>query len=371
MSIKSSRSENSIFAPGSTIGIVGGGQLGRMLALGAAQLGMKTAIYCPDPLSPAFDVTPLKFVASYDDEEKLAEFARSVDVITYEFENLPVGSVEFLQRLKPVAPGPRVLAVAQDRLKEKSFLRENSIRVADFCRVENFADLEAAIFEIGLPAVLKTATMGYDGKGQRIIRLAEEAAGAFDELKGGSLVLEAFIPFEREISVVVARNENGEIRDYEPSENLHRDHILKTSTLPANIDEVTRQNASDIAHDIVKALNYVGVLAIEYFVVSGNPHATLIVNEIAPRVHNSGHWTKAVCPTDQFEQHIRAICNWPLGDTSRIADVVMENLIGEEIENAHIRLESGIRPEFYGKKIIRPGRKMGHLCHIDVKTARK
>ncbi len=353
---------------GATIGIIGGGQLGRMLALSAAQLGFKVAIYCPDPDSPAFDVTPLKFVASYEDEKTLLEFANLVDVITYEFENLPVEAVKFLAGIKPVAPSSTILSIAQDRLKEKQFLASNNIEVANFLKVENFSDLQNAIKKIGLPIVLKTTRMGYDGKGQRIIKSEQEAEKAFNELTGSILIAEQFIAFECEISVIVARNARGQVRDYDASENIHENHILKTSTVPANIDRITAKRASRIAHEIVGSLNYVGTMGIEFFVVKGEPKAKLpdrlIVNEIAPRVHNSGHWTQAVCPTNQFEQHIRAIANWPLGDPTRLADVVMENLIGDEIIDAHKNLQSGTRPDFYGKKQVRKGRKMGHLNHI-------
>lgn len=363
-------SENTIamMPPGSTIGILGGGQLGRMLALSAAQLGMKTMIFCPDPLSPAFDVTPNKIVAEYDDEARLIDFANAVDVVTYEFENVPVSSVELLAKFKPVAPGARALSIAQDRIEEKRFLTMNAITVAPYKPVNTLQDLIKAIDEIGTPVVLKTARMGYDGKGQRTIKERNGAAAAFSALNGQPLVVEAFIPFEREISVIVARSGNGQIDDYTAAENVHRDHILKTSTVPANIDEITARRASRIAHQIVGALDYVGVLGVEFFVVPDEPHPTLLVNEIAPRVHNSGHWTQAACMTNQFEQHIRAICNWPLGDTTRYVDVEMENLIGSEVEHALTDLKEGMQPHFYGKAEVRSGRKMGHLNRAITKT---
>ena len=351
-------------APKATIGIIGGGQLGRMLALSASQLGFKVAIYCPDVDSPAFDVTPYQFIAQYDDEKKLIEFANFVDIITYEFENLPVKSIKFLEKLKPVAPSSRALFIAQDRIEEKNFLQRNNIKVAKYLAVKSLSDLKKAIKEIGLPIVLKTTRMGYDGKGQRIIKDEKEIEKAFADLAGSMLIAEQFIAFEKEISVIVARNERGQVRDYDASENIHQNHILKTSTVPANIDQLTRKQASRIAHEIVGALDYIGVMGIEFFVVGGDSHAKLIVNEIAPRVHNSGHWTPAVCLTNQFEQHIRAIANWPLGDPTRMANVVMENLIGDEIIDAHVNLQSGTRFDFYGKKQARKGRKMGHLNHI-------
>ena len=351
---------------GSTIGILGGGQLGRMLALAAARLGLKTHIYCPDPQSPAFDVTPRKTVAAYDDQKALARFARVVDVVTYEFENVPSATADFLARVKPLRPRAKALAIAQDRLAEKAFLAINRIPVAPFAAInEGGADRRA---EIGLPAVLKTTRLGYDGKGQRIIRKPAEAAAAFEALSPKPLVLEAFVPFEREVSVVVARGLSGETAAFEPAENVHRDHILKTSTVPAKVSGPTAARAIAIASQIATALDYVGVLGVEFFVLKGGK---LLVNEIAPRVHNSGHWTEAVCVSDQFEQHIRAVAGWPLGDPTRLADVVMENLIGDEIDAIPAGLSGAIRPHAYGKAESRAGRKMGHLNRIGAKTGAK
>jgi 5-(carboxyamino)imidazole ribonucleotide synthase len=345
---------------GGTIGILGGGQLGRMLALAAARLGMKTHIFCPDPESPAFDVTPRKTVATYDDEAALAAFAAAVDVVTYEFENVPAGTAAFLAARKPLFPDARALEISQNRLAEKAFVAGLGIPVAPYRPVESRAALEAAIAEIGLPAVLKTTRLGYDGKGQRTLREAHEAADAFAALAPKPLVLEAFVPFDREISVVTARGRDGSVRAFEPAENVHRDHILATSTVPAAISPTLAGAAVAAANAIADALDYVGVLGVEFFVTG----EALKINEIAPRVHNSGHWTEAVCVTDQFEQHIRAICGWPLGDPTRLAPVVMEDLIGDEIAAIPARLAPGDRPELYGKREARPGRKMGHLNHI-------
>lgn len=353
---------------GSTIGILGGGQLGRMLALAAARLGMKTHIFCPDPESPAFDVTPLKTVAAYDDEDALAAFAASVDVVTYEFENVPAKTAAFLANLKPLRPGANALAVSQDRLAEKAFLTINRIPVAPFAAITDLDRLEAELEEIGTPAVLKTTRLGYDGKGQRIVRNMEDAALAWELLSPKPLVLEAFIEFEKEISVVVARNALGEVASFDPAENVHRDHILKTSTVPADITGKTAKKAGEIAKTIAAALDYVGVLGVEFFVLPGGK---LLVNEIAPRVHNSGHWTEAVAITDQFEQHIRAVLNWPLGDPARMADVVMENLIGDEIAAIPERLGPAIKPHAYGKAESRRGRKMGHINRVALKKRAK
>lgn len=359
--------EISPLPPGTMIGILGGGQLGRMLALAAAKLGMRSHIYCPDPDSPAFEVTPHKTVAAYDDEAALAAFADAVDVITYEFENVPAATAEFLAARKPLRPGANALAISQDRLAEKAFLASKNIPVAPYRAVTSPAELDAAIAELGLPAVLKTTRLGYDGKGQRIIREASEAAAAFAELSPRPLVLEAFVPFDKEISVVVARNVAGEVRAFDPAENVHRHHILFTSTVPGDIPPGIAKHAAMLAKVIVVALDYVGVLGVEFFVVPGE-RQTLLVNEIAPRVHNSGHWTEAVCLTDQFEQHIRAILGWPLGDTTRMADVVMENLIGDEVLSIPSALTGATQPHLYGKSEARPGRKMAHINRIIPRT---
>jgi 5-(carboxyamino)imidazole ribonucleotide synthase len=345
---------------GSIIGILGGGQLARMLTLAAARLGMRTHIYCPDAESPAFDVTPRQTVAAYDDEAALAQFAAAVDVITYEFENLPVATARFLAALRPLRPGALALEVAQDRLREKAFIAAANIAVAAYRPVETRADIETAIAALGLPAVLKTTRLGYDGKGQRIISVAADAPAAFADLQPKPLVLEAFIPFEKEISVVIARGLTGEVKAFEPAENVHRHHILHTSTVPATISPSLAIAATDAATVIARGLDYVGVLGVEFFVTGDD----LLVNEIAPRVHNSGHWTEAVCVTDQFEQHIRAICGWPLGDPTRLAPVIMENLIGDDVDVLLGRLGPHIRPHLYGKRETRPGRKMGHINHI-------
>ncbi|MDV3252797.1 5-(carboxyamino)imidazole ribonucleotide synthase [Devosia sp. BK] len=349
--------------PGATIGILGGGQLGRMLALAAAKLGLKSHIYCPDPQSPAFDVTPLKTVAAYDDAAALRAFATAVDVITYEFENVPAETAEILASLKPLRPGANALAISQDRLAEKSFLASKNIPVAPYRAVHSRDELNDAISAIGLPAVLKTTRLGYDGKGQRVLRAPEDAASAFADLKPHPLVLEGFVDFEKEISVVVARGADGTVRAFDPAENVHRDHILFTSTVPAEIAPGIAKHAAMLAKVIVVALDYVGVLGVEFFVIGGE-RPSLVVNEIAPRVHNSGHWTEAVCLTDQFEQHIRAVAGWPLGDPQRYADVVMQNLIGDEVDIVPGGIDGDTQPHLYGKAEARPGRKMGHINRI-------
>ncbi len=361
-------------APGATIGILGGGQLGRMLATAAAQLGMKTHILCPDEQSPAFDVCTKRTVADYDDEEALKRLAGQADVVTYEFENVPAATAAFIAAHTPLAPGQNALEISQDRLHEKRFLQQAGIAVAPFAPVSCLQDLQEALDMTGMPAVLKTTRFGYDGKGQRIIGNRNEGEKAFEELnaaKGtGSLVLEAFIPFEREISLIIARNASGQMAHYAPSENVHRNHILHTATVPARICGKTRKEAVRTARKIATALDYRGVLAVEFFVsgANGSPGADkrekLLVNEIAPRVHNSGHWTMDACPVDQFSQHIRAICNWPLGPTARLCDAVMTNLIGDEVFRVPGELDPDDIPHVYGKKESRPGRKMGHVNRL-------
>ncbi len=353
---------------GATIGILGGGQLGRMLALAAARLGFKTHIYCPDPQSPAFEVTPHKTVAAYDDTAALADFAAAVDVVTYEFENVPAGTAAALALLKPLRPGANALAISQDRLDEKAFIAAAGIPVVPHRAIRDAADLAPALAELGGRGILKTTRLGYDGKGQRRIESRTEADAAFAALRPHPLVLEAVVPFEREISVVIARGLDGSTAAFDPAENVHRDGILATSTVPAAIDGATAHLARQHAAGIAIALGYVGVLGVEFFAMADG---ALLVNEIAPRVHNSGHWTEAVCVTDQFEQHIRAIAGWPLGDPTRLADVVMENLIGHAIDAIPAGLGSAIRPHAYGKAESRPGRKMGHLNRIALKTPRK
>ena len=354
---------------GATIGILGGGQLGRMLSLAASRLGFKTHIYCPDPLSPAFEVTPHKTVAAYGDQQALAAFAAAVDVVTYEFENVPATTAEVLAKLKPLRPGANALAISQDRLAEKRFIGELGVPVAPHRAIRSADDLAPALAALGEAGILKTTRLGYDGKGQRRLGASlAEAAAAFLELAPHPLVLEALIPFVREISVVVARGLDGRTAAFDPAENVHRDGILATSTVPAQVSRDTAATAQAHATRIAEALGYVGVLGVEFFVLADG---SLIVNEIAPRVHNSGHWTEAVCITDQFEQHIRAIAGWPLGDPTRLADVIMRNLIGPEITAIPSRLGPGLRPHAYGKTEARAGRKMGHLNRVEVKTPPK
>ena len=345
-------------APGSTIGILGGGQLGRMLALAAGQLGLKCHIFAPEEDSPAFQVSAAHAVADYHDLTALKEFTKSVDVVTYEFENVPGDTAAFLEKFSVLAPSSAALKTAQDRVDEKTFIAGLGIPVAPFAVVNGEADLEDAIARIGRPSVLKTRRFGYDGKGQSKIAEETSAAAAWAEIGKAPAILEGFISFNKEISVIAARGWDGAIVVYDVPENQHEDHILRTSTVPASISRATAEEARDMARTIIGALDYVGVMGIEMF-VSGTK---LIVNEIAPRVHNSGHWTQDACVVSQFEQHIRAICGWPLGSTARHSNVVMHNILGHESANwAEFSGRFDVGVHLYGKTEARRGRKMGHI----------
>lgn len=355
-------------SPGGTIGILGGGQLGRMIALAAARLGIKSHIFCPDPQSPAFDVTPNKTVAAYDDFEALAQFSQTVDAVTFEFENVPAETAEFLAEKTVLRPNAMALSVSQDRLTEKTFFKERSIKTAPFHAVDTEDDLAAAIREIGTPSILKTRRLGYDGKGQRRIATPQGAATAWHDLGAAPCILEGLVPFSKEVSLVLARAPNGETASYDLAENRHENHILRTSTIPADVPSICEARAREIGEVLLADLDYVGVLAIEFFVVenaSGSDQPDLLVNEIAPRVHNSGHWTEAACPTSQFEQHVRAVCGWPLGSCERYYDAEMTNLLGAEADNWQAFAgQSDCVPHLYGKSENRVGRKMGHITRI-------
>lgn len=348
--------------PGATIGIVGGGQLGRMLAMAAARLGYRTVVLEPQPDCPARQVASRQIEAAYDDADALDELAAACAVVTYEFENVPVEAAARLSQSVRVLPPPRALEVAQDRVVEKTFLNSIWLETARFAAVDTLADLNEALQPLGGQGLLKTRRLGYDGKGQAPIRGHADVDGAFRALGGANLILESFVPFRREISVVAARGIDGALAAYDPAENVHRDGILRTSTVPAAISLETAAAARTAAFAILEALSYVGVVGVEMFVLADG---TLIVNEIAPRVHNSGHWTEAACAVSQFEQHIRAVAGLPLGDPSRHADCVMENLIGAEIDRLPaLAGEAGVVIHHYGKAETRPGRKMGHFTRL-------
>ena len=354
-----------IVPPGGTIGILGGGQLGRMLALAAARLGLKTHIYAPAGDNPAFDVAAAYTEAPYGDEAALEAFARAVDVITYEFENIPAAAVEYLAARKPLKPSRTALETTQDRLSEKRFVQNLGLPVAPFANVESEDGLRDALRDIPAPAVLKTRRFGYDGKGQVLLRPGDDPAAAWAALGGAPCVLESFVDFACEVSIVAARNAAGDFAAWDMPLNVHENHILRTSTVPSGLRDETSKAARAAARQIADALAYEGVLAVELFVVREGESERLVVNEIAARVHNSGHWTQDACVTDQFEQHIRAICGWPLGDPARHSDCVMTNILGEEVNNwRDLAAGPGAALHLYGKREARKGRKMGHVNRV-------
>jgi len=357
-----------MLGPGATIGILGGGQLARMLALAGARLGLKSHVYSPVVDDPAFDVCAARTVAAFENESALAAFAGAVDVVTYEFENVPAATAGFLEARKPVRPNPKVLALTQDRLVEKQFVQGLGIETADFAEVADAGALARAVAKIGRPSILKTRRFGYDGKGQIQLRDGADLAATFRALGGAPCILERFVHFAREVSVVAARGLDGSFRAYDVCENLHEHHILATTTTPASVRPETAQEAIDMTRRIAEAAGYVGVLAVEMFVVDrahGPMWEKIVVNEIAPRVHNSGHWTLDGAVTSQFEQHMRAVAGWPLGSTRRHGRVVMRNLIGDEANKwPQILREDGACLHLYGKRETRAGRKMGHVTRI-------
>ncbi len=365
--------------PGDTVGILGGGQLARMLSLAAASLGLRTNIFCPDDACPAFHVSDSATIAAYTDKTALQNFAGRVDVVTYEFENVPVDAVAILEAAGvTVRPGAVALEKAQDRLVEKQFIRSLEVATAEFHGVDDLAGLDQGLQNVGRPAILKTRRLGYDGKGQT--RLTEQdidlhasfekaVAFAWAEVGAAPSILEAFVPFEREVSIIGARAADGAIQLYEPIENVHAGGILKTSTAPARISAATRAAAERATIAILEALDYIGVIGVEFFVL---PSGAIVVNEMAPRVHNSGHLTADACAISQFEQHIRAVAGWPLGDPSRHSDAVMENLIGDDVKAwRDIIREPNAALHLYGKKEARPGRKMGHVTRLTARSPAK
>ncbi|GAA6199376.1 5-(carboxyamino)imidazole ribonucleotide synthase [Aquicoccus sp. SU-CL01552] len=348
-------------APGAVIGILGGGQLGRMLSVAASRLGFTTHIYEPGATPPAGQVAATVTTAGYDDTAALAAFAETVDVITYEFENIPTEALDLLEPLRPIRPGRKALKISQDRLVEKAFLSDLGLRTAPFAAVDDAEDLAEALAEIGAPAILKTRRFGYDGKGQARIMTPEAAEQALADMAGAPAILEGFVEFSHEVSVIAARGADGSVACFDPGENVHEDGILRTTTLPARLSPAQRTDAVLLAANILNALDYVGVMGVELFVTP----AGLVVNEIAPRVHNSGHWTQNGCAVDQFEQHIRAVAGWPLGDGQRHSDVVMENLIGGDMDRVpELAGQPDTAIHLYGKAEVKPGRKMGHVNRV-------
>jgi 5-(carboxyamino)imidazole ribonucleotide synthase len=352
--------------PGNSIGILGGGQLARMLSVAASRLGIKTHIYADEAAAPAFAVAADKTVGAYGDEQAVAAFASKVGVVTCEFENVPAKALEVAARNAKVFPPAKSFAVAQDRLAEKDFVSELDITVAPYAGAGCLDELLAALSHIKLPALLKTRRLGYDGKGQVPIGDADDAESAWRAIGGVPAVVESVVPFEREVSVIAVRGQDGEVRYYDPVENVHQNGILAISRVPAAIPQSSAFEARHIAGAIAEALGHVGVIAVEMF---QREDGSLVVNEIAPRVHNSGHWTIDACLISQFENHVRAICGLPLGDTGRHSDAVMTNLIGSEVEKwRELAAEPATAVHLYGKAEIRPGRKMGHATRLTAKS---
>lgn len=351
------------YLPGSRLGILGSGQLGRMLALVAKRLGYSVVIYSPDSDTPAGQVADCEMTADYLDMAALKRFADSVDVVTIEFENIPVEALTALEAMVPVYPQPHVLETAQNRLREKTFLSELGIPVVPFQAVRSRTDLEEGLRKIGLPLVLKTAGFGYDGKGQAKITCPEEAGPAYDALGEDTCILEQFINLEREISVIAARSGAGEFVAYRPVENRHRNHILDLTLAPASLSPVMEQTAINITRRIMDAFNMRGLLCVEFFVTR---EGYLLVNEMAPRPHNSGHYTIEAAVCSQFEQQLRAVCGLPLGSPTLLHSAAMANLLGDVWNNGEPNWEACLALEsvylhVYGKQGAKPGRKMGHI----------
>jgi 5-(carboxyamino)imidazole ribonucleotide synthase len=342
--------------PGDTIGILGGGQLGRMLALAAARLGLRVHVYAPEADSPAFEVAARHTVAAYEDAAALARFATEVGVVTFEWENIPV---EPLRTLPRVAPAPDALAVAQDRLTEKAFFAACGLPVARHAAVDDLLGLETAVATLGTPAILKTRRFGYDGKGQVRIGDGDDLAAAWAAVGRAPSILEAVVPFAAETSTVLARGADGRWAAWDAPANRHERGILRRSTLPGPLPLARAAEAEAMTAAVAERLGYVGVLAIEWFVTADGG---LVANEMAPRVHNTGHWTEDGALTSQFENHVRAVAGWPLGSTRRLVDIEMVNLIGDDADGWRAHLDNpDARLHLYGKREARPGRKMGHV----------
>ena len=355
---------DALLVPGDAIGILGSGQLGRMLAMAAARLGLRTIVYAPES-GPACDVAAETIIAPYEDEAALDELAARVRAITYEFENVPAHTAQFLAARLPVHPSPSALATTQDRAVEKRFLNELGIPTAPFLEVDNAEGLARALAALGRPAILKTRRFGYDGKGQIMIREGMDVETSWLSLGGVPCILEGLVSFAREVSVVAARGLDGSFAAYDVCENTHENHILALTTVPARMAPATAAEAVAMTARIAGALDYVGVISVEMFHVVDRGAERLVVNEIAPRVHNSGHWTLDGAVTSQFEQHIRAVSGWPLGSTRRHGRVEMRNLIGQDVDVWRgLLAEPGVCLHLYGKHEARAGRKMGHVTRI-------
>jgi len=353
--------------PGEAIGILGGGQLGRMLACAAAELGLDVHIFTPESDSPASRVARKTWVAEWTDADALADFASDTKVVTLEFENVPTETVAILEKLgRPVRPNADALAVAQDRLAEKTFFRDIGITPADFCRIDSPDQIAPALKELGGKAILKTRFSGYDGKGQVVLDGDTDVTATWAEVGAQRSIMEAFVPFAHEISVVCARSADGDFRAWDPPKNIHEGGVLRQSRFPAPLDADVLSAATGMARTLVERLDYIGVLALELFVAKDG---SMIANEFAPRVHNSGHWTSDACHVGQFEQQIRAVCGWPLGDPARHSDGDMLNLLGKEVHDWPQHLSDGAKVHLYGKRRALDGRKMGHVTRLRARSS--
>ncbi|MGG5809620.1 5-(carboxyamino)imidazole ribonucleotide synthase [Falsiroseomonas sp. CW058] len=349
--------------PGSTIGILGGGQLGRMSALAAAALGYRCHVFAPEADSPGMQVAAARTVAGYEDAAALAAFAAAVDVVTFEFENVPAATLDILAPLVPCRPGVAALRTGQDRLAEKRFAESIGLAVAPWREVTSLAELHAAVAALGLPAVLKTTRLGYDGRGQAVLRGPEDLAPAFERLAPRPLVLEAFVPFEREVSAIAARGIDGRIVTFDATENRHAHHILDLSIAPAPVPAAVAAAARAAVARVAESLDLVGLVALEMFLL---PDGRLLVNEMAPRPHNSGHWTMDACRIGQFEMHVRAVAGLPLPEPGRHHDAVMKNLVGPDsfARWPELAAMGDVALHLYGKAEARPGRKLGHATRL-------
>lgn len=354
-------------APGSVIGILGGGQLGRMAALAAARLGYRTHVFCPEADAPACQVTPLSTIAAYDDEAALSAFAAAVDVVTFEFENIPFATVDFLRDKVLLRPDAEVLRICQNRLREKDFCGRIGVPTTRYAALSEPAALDRVVRDLGRPCILKTAEMGYDGKGQALIEPDTDLAAAWTAMAGGAgrhvpAIVEAFVAFDLEASVIIARGADGLCRSFPLVENRHKNHILDQTIVPARVAPAVAERAEAIALRMAEEIGLVGLLAIEMFVT---PEGEVLVNEMAPRPHNSGHWTLDACVTSQFEQQVRAVAGLPLGSCRPLGAAAMQNLLGDEAERwLEILSEPGAKLHLYGKNEARPGRKMGHVTRL-------
>jgi len=349
--------------PGSTLGMLGGGQLGRMFTIAARTMGYDVVVLDPNKNSPAGILATTHICAEYSDQFALDQITKSCDAISTEFENVPASTLETLAKTKPVRPGAKAISIAQDRIQEKTFLKDNGFYTAPFAVINSLEDLKNNISTIGTPAILKVSRLGYDGKGQFAINTGSDIEKAWQTLEGEACVLEQRVPLDIEVSVVLARGTEGEVSSYPVSENIHQGGILDISIVPARIDQAIKTKIINMAKDIAIALDYVGIMAVEFFISDGK----ILVNEIAPRPHNSGHYTLDACVTDQFEQQVRAVCGLALGDTTLLTPVVMVNMLGDIWHNGSapqwqkLLNHPNVKLHLYGKPEARPGRKMGHF----------